>query len=64
MEEEADILTFSREDATNQVSSKTKKLTGRINSAKKKGNVRAMNSKNCGVKRTFKTRTNLGLRIG
>lgn len=48
MEEEADIVTFSREDATNQVSSKTKKLTtGRLNSsgAKKRGIVKTANSK-------------------
>lgn len=36
MEEEADILTYSREDATNQVSAKSKKISGKLNSSGKK----------------------------
>lgn len=53
MEEEADILTYSREDATNQVSSKSKKLSAKLNNSggkklKKVINVQSKNSKNKG----------------
>lgn len=55
MEEEADILTYSREDATNQVSSKSKKLSAKLNNSGSSGKklrkvitVQSKNAKNKG----------------